>query len=923
MKFVNLLVFIFLSLSSCVFAQDAFEPDNIPSLNNPSYPDNPGIFDGVIQTHNFHQANESDWGLSWMGPNGVLEFRFAAVTNPGYDRWRAELYMSEDGSPLRTLVAQGAFGATSLKLRGQARPAAGRLFWVHVTPISPTFFGAGSEYTLLGSIIPGTSPDVGEPNDAPELSNPGLLSGISRTFNFNQTNDADWAITWLTATSVADFTFAAVTPTATDKWYAQLYMSEDGSTVRTAVSAGSFGQTTLTFRGQAKQSAGRLFWVKVTAIDGNFVGNSTSYSVTATTQNGVNPDAFEADDQASYSNPNYPDNPGLLSGVTQVHNFNQTNDHDWAIFWLGAGQSASVRLAPNVANASSPWRTQIFYSEEGTTSRQLANDDVFGAQPVTFTAAALPAAGRLFWVHVYPVTNNFVGAQSQYSILTQLISNQPTLTATPNTALIAPANTTLSINVGTLTGITSVTYFNGATPIACAIGAAPSYSCAWANIAAGIYQLTVQIVANGQSIASPVVALTVGGTALPCIPTAAAPATSSVASFTVSWTNAPGCPTATTYELRTGTGASGPWNSTTTASTSALVNAPTNTTYFSNVRACIGATCSAFSSNVQTLVNANQGVNGEVLYFHHTNAIGSVVATTDAVGNIVNRQHFRPFGTAQNRAGAPTNDQGFTGKRFDPVLGLNYYGARYYDPQISRFISIDPADFSTDDLQSFGRYQYVTNNPLTNIDLDGRESATMAYESAMSLAQANRERFAAMSPTERQIAASEEKNILLVMVAVPLMVSGVGEVAIVARTAYGAYKTLGAGAAVFYLGMEAAPLVEATYVEATTGSAIYIGTGGLARANAARDAELAVISKLSKTQQSKITTVVAAYDPLTDQIAVGVKQTLRCNSNMCAEDLAAKALNYAKNLIFTEAKRPRGMKTIPMCPRCKAKGYNN
>lgn len=115
-------------------------------------------------------------------------------------------------------------------------------------------------------------------------------------------------------------------------------------------------------------------------------------------------------------------------------------------------------------------------------------------------------------------------------------------------------------------------------------------------------------------------------------------------------------------------------------------------------------------------------VQPEILYFHHTNLQGSVVATTNADGELVHRQHFRPFGNAVQRAGVATTDLGYTGKRYDSVLDLNYYGARYYDPEISRFLSIDPEEFSESKLTAFGRYQYVENSPLALVDPDGRAS---------------------------------------------------------------------------------------------------------------------------------------------------------------------------------------------------------
>ena len=61
----------------------------------------------------------------------------------------------------------------------------------------------------------------------------------------------------------------------------------------------------------------------------------------------------------------------------------------------------------------------------------------------------------------------------------------------------------------------------------------------------------------------------------------------------------------------------------------------------------------------------------------------------------------------------------FTGQELDDETGLYYYGARFYDPAIGRFISADSIvpDFSNP--QSLNRYSYVFNNPLSYRDPNG------------------------------------------------------------------------------------------------------------------------------------------------------------------------------------------------------------
>ena len=58
----------------------------------------------------------------------------------------------------------------------------------------------------------------------------------------------------------------------------------------------------------------------------------------------------------------------------------------------------------------------------------------------------------------------------------------------------------------------------------------------------------------------------------------------------------------------------------------------------------------------------------------------------------------------------------YNGKELEDDLGLNWYhyGARYYDPQVGRWWSVDPMD------EFFTPYAYGPNNPINGIDPDGR-----------------------------------------------------------------------------------------------------------------------------------------------------------------------------------------------------------
>jgi RHS repeat-associated protein len=77
-------------------------------------------------------------------------------------------------------------------------------------------------------------------------------------------------------------------------------------------------------------------------------------------------------------------------------------------------------------------------------------------------------------------------------------------------------------------------------------------------------------------------------------------------------------------------------------------------------------------------------------------------------------------------AGSVPTDKLFTGQRLDGT-GLYYYNARYYDPSIGRFISPDTIVPHPANPQSFNRYSYCLNNPLTYIDPSGHWPKWLKY----------------------------------------------------------------------------------------------------------------------------------------------------------------------------------------------------
>ncbi|KXK02147.1 MAG: cell well associated RhsD protein [Acidobacteria bacterium OLB17] len=133
--------------------------------------------------------------------------------------------------------------------------------------------------------------------------------------------------------------------------------------------------------------------------------------------------------------------------------------------------------------------------------------------------------------------------------------------------------------------------------------------------------------------------------------------------------------------------------------------------------------------------------------------LGSPRITTDALGQVISRHDYHPFGeeifTAQRTTGlnysADSVRKQFTGYERDPETSLDFAQARMYSYRLGRFISEDsfPADIFTP--QTWSRYQYCLNNPLHFIDSLGRYDedvhrdlvAALAYVVGFSESQGN------------------------------------------------------------------------------------------------------------------------------------------------------------------------------------------
>lgn len=131
---------------------------------------------------------------------------------------------------------------------------------------------------------------------------------------------------------------------------------------------------------------------------------------------------------------------------------------------------------------------------------------------------------------------------------------------------------------------------------------------------------------------------------------------------------------------------------------------------------------------LMTLASGSLVATAETVTYFHNDVSGTPLLATDAAGNVVWKENYRPYGDRlTNSPASADNKLWFAGKSFDAATGLSYMGARYYHPTIGRFMAFDPKGIDPEDVHALNGYVYANNNPYKFVDPDGHSPIDVAF----------------------------------------------------------------------------------------------------------------------------------------------------------------------------------------------------
>ncbi|WP_311590148.1 RHS repeat domain-containing protein [Prevotella disiens] len=140
---------------------------------------------------------------------------------------------------------------------------------------------------------------------------------------------------------------------------------------------------------------------------------------------------------------------------------------------------------------------------------------------------------------------------------------------------------------------------------------------------------------------------------------------------------------------------------------------------------CNDGTPEAAQARVRTrAANGNFKPNDDyekMQFYYHPDHLGSSSYITNLDGEVSQHIEYVPFGEVfiEERNNTWNTPYLFNAKEFDEETGMYYYGARYYEPRLSLWMSTDPLQEKFVDASP---YVYCLQNPIIILDYNGADT---------------------------------------------------------------------------------------------------------------------------------------------------------------------------------------------------------
>jgi len=131
--------------------------------------------------------------------------------------------------------------------------------------------------------------------------------------------------------------------------------------------------------------------------------------------------------------------------------------------------------------------------------------------------------------------------------------------------------------------------------------------------------------------------------------------------------------------------------------------------------------------SILLLFTITPALSVELVTYYHNDFLGSPKAATNDFGKVIWTEDYLPYGSQVQNNASRHNKIGYAGEQFERDTGLTYIKSRHYNPDIGRFMQVDPAGFRLNNLQSINTYAYANNNPYRYKDPNGESPIDVIF----------------------------------------------------------------------------------------------------------------------------------------------------------------------------------------------------